>query len=936
MPDHSTGSWSARAESRADWKAELRARLRGLSVPPAREVEILDELSAHLEERYAELRRDGAPDEQARADALAELDTDTLKARLARLRQSRLPEPIAPGAPRRRLLADAWQDIRYAARMLRKHRGFTVAAVLTLALGIGANTAIFSLVNAVLLRELPVRDTSSLFFVRPVNGVVFSAPAYFDLRDNLQSFDGLVAWGGIAASLNADGVTDLVGGAIVSGNYFDVLGVKAARGRVITTDDDKTPGAHPVVVLNHGLWKRRFGGRPDIVGQSVVLNGHQFTIIGVTPDGFNGAQLGTVRDFFVPLMMQAVMRPPRAGFAGEMNPDLLRVRTNSWLFLAGRLKPGASPDQATAEGSAVATRVARIARPDARDVKLELAPITLENPQAREDIESAASLLLGVVGMVLLIACANVANLMLSRAAGRRREIAVRLAIGASRARLIRQLMMESVLLALAGGAAGALAAFVLVRTWMASPPPPGALPIAVDFSLDTRVWVFTFALSILTGLVFGLAPAIAASRPALVPSLKDGSHNQDRRMRRINVRTVLVVSQVGLSLVLLVAAGLLVGSLRRSQRIDPGFDAGRLVTSPLQVNLLRYTTAQGREFYRRVVEEVEAIPGIERASVARVAIMTGPSRVSSLHIEGRAAGDLQVTSEGGGFVADGRETIASNVIGTGFFSTLGIPVVAGRDFGTQAVPEGTLAVVVNAAFGDMHFPGRQPQDMLGTRISLGGPDGPWRTIVGVAATAKIASLSETPAPMAFVPVSQQHETGMVLYARAADPAAAAPLIRARIRQIEPNLPVPTIQPLTSVIGTTLYAARTGATLVGVFGGLALLLASIGVYGVMAFSIARRTRELGVRMALGAKSADVFRLVLREGFVLVVIGVALGLTGAYAGASWLAKFLYGIDARDPATYASVAAMLALVALVACLVPARRAMKVDPIIALRTD
>jgi putative ABC transport system permease protein len=315
---------------------------------------------------------------------------------------------------------------------------------------------------------------------------------------------------------------------------------------------------------------------------------------------------------------------------------------------------------------------------------------------------------------------------------------------------------------------------------------------------------------------------------------------------------------------------------------------------------------------------------------------MTGASRVSSLHIEGRAATDLQLQSEGGGFTADGRELIASNVIGPGFFATLGIPMVAGRDFGADDASGAPLAVIVNQAFAGINFPGRQPHDLLGARLSLGGPNGPWRTIVGVVATAKTSSLAEPATAFAYVPLSQQHETGMVLYARSADPAAAAPLIRARIRQLEPNLPVPAIQPVTHVIGTTLYAARTGATLVGVFGGLALLLASIGVYGVMAFSIARRTRELGVRMALGARTGDVFRLVLGEGCLLVVIGVVLGLAGAYAGASWLSKFLFGIDARDPATYALVASMLALVALAACLVPARRAMKVDPIIALRAD
>jgi putative ABC transport system permease protein len=648
-----------------DWKAELTARLDGLKLQPAREAEVVEELSLHLDDRYRELRESGASEDEARRQALAELaDPEPLAGMMRRLRQAGLPESPVAGAPPRRVLGDLWQDLRYAGRGLRKRPAYTGAAALTLALGIGANTAIFSLVSATLLESLPVHDPQTLVYLTPrTTGSAFSYPEYAELRDHNTVLDGLVAWGGITASLN-DGETDLVGGVIVTGNYFDLLGVRAARGRALSPSDDLTPDAHPVAVISHGLWQRRFGGRPDIVGHEVLLNGRRFTIVGVPPEAFGGAQRGVRRDLYVPMMMQALIRPPRAGYSGEMDPDLLRTRGNRWLFLAGRLKPGVNVPSAQEALSTLSTRFGLAAQPGTPERPVVVIPVNLGDPNLRARMVSAATLLLAVVGAVLLIACANVANLALSRALARRREIALRLSLGASRGRLVRQLLTESVLLALLGGAGGLLLAAAVIQAWQSSPPPPGALPVVLAFSLDVRVFLFTFALSVATGILFGLAPALRASRADLVPALKDESFVPDERSRRLGLRKVLVVSQVALSLALLAAAGLFLRSLRQTQAVDPGFDADRLLAAPLQVNLLRYTRPQGRDFYRRVMEQVEALPGVESTTVARIVPLSGGGSVSSLHIEGRPGPDNQFRSDGGGATATGRDTVSRNVVG--------------------------------------------------------------------------------------------------------------------------------------------------------------------------------------------------------------------------------------------------------------------------------
>ncbi len=831
-----------------------------------------------------------------------------------------------------------FKDLRYGVRMLMKRPGFTAVAVLTLALGIGANTAIFSLVNATLIRRLPVVEPERLVYVfSGAPGSVFSYPNYVELRDYNQVFDGLIAWGGITASLSSDGQidgADLVTGAIVTGNYFDVLGVRASRGRVISPEDDKTPGAHPVAVISHSLWQSRFGGSPNIIGQQMLLNGQSFTVIGVTPAEFGGAQLGVTRDIYVPMMMQPVMRPPRAGYSGEMNPDLLKVRGNSWLSTIGRLKPGTTIEQAQAALTSIVEQQEQTAPDPNRRRSILLSPASEGDPTQRGQMVSVATLLMSVVGAVLLIACANVANLLLARASARRKEIAVRLALGASRGRLIRQLLTESIILSLLGGAAGLLIAWWAVDGLKATPPPPGALPITPDFAMDMRVLLFSLALSLLTGIIFGLAPAWRASRPDLVPALKDELLALDERTRRFSLRNLLVVGQVALSLVLLIAAGLFLRSFQQAQAISPGFEAEKLLIAPLNINLLRYTRAQGREFYRQVIERVEAIPGVESASLARIVALGGGSSVRGLTLEGQAGPGNQFRSEGGGVTSDNRNSVSSNVVGLKYFQTMGIASLRGRDFNAQDTEDKPRVVIVNEAFTRMHFDG---EEALGHRLSFSGAQGPWQEIVGVVRDSKYLTLGEEPVPCVYLPLAQNHETGVSLHVRASvDPSSLVAAVRNEVQSLEKNLPVTNVRPMTETIGNSLYAARMGALLLGIFGALALLLAAVGLYGVMSYVVSRRTRELGIRMALGAQSSDVFKLVLREGMMLVAIGVALGLMAAVSVTRLLASFLYGISTTDGLTFVSIPLVLAIVALAACYIPARRAMKVDPMVALRYE
>jgi predicted permease len=857
------------------------------------------------------------------------------------LRQAHVPAPIPPGPPGRGPIADVLQDLRYAGRMLRREPGFAFAVVLTLALGIGANTAVFSLVNATLFRHLPVADPERLAYVSRGNGGVFAYPLYATLRDHNTHFEGLAGWGGITASLNVGDSAELVSGYIVTGNFFEVLGGgPAVRGRLLSQTDDVTPGGHPVAVISHEFWQTRFAGE-EVVGREVRLNGHVFTVIGVTPAGFDGPVLGGGRSLYVPMMMQALMRPPRARYSGEQNPDLLSHPTNSWIFAVGRLKPNARVEQARAEFEAVASEYVRTRTPPRADVpstgplqRISVVPLEQGIATQQQPMRAAALLLSGVVGAVLLIACANIANLLLSRASARRREVAVRLAVGASRSRLVRQLLTESVLLALLGGAAGVTLAAAVIAAFKAAPPPPGALPLAFDFSIDPGVLLFSLLLSCATGILFGIAPALAASRPRLVSDLKGAALTPGEGRSRFDLKKMLVVGEVALSLLLLIAAGLFVRGLQAAQGIDPGVAVDKLLSAPLSVNLLRYTSAQGREFYRQAIERIGQLPGVEAVTVARVAVLGGSSRVLSLHVEGRGQTHDRAQSEGGNPAVNDPRLINANVVGPNFFTVMGIALLNGRDFSDIDAPAAPAVVILNATAAAMHFP---DGNAIGSRISVDGSAGPWREVIGVVRDSKYSGLTEAPVPVAYLPIAQNHESGVTLYVRASvPPATLAASLRREIQALEPNLPVPNIRTMTDTVGTSLYAARMGAWLLGVFGGLALLLAAVGIYGVLSFSIARRTREMGIRLALGADTSRVFLLVVRDGMSLVVIGIVLGLAAGLAAARAIASALNSVSPTDLPTFTLTIGLLGGVALVACAIPARRAIRINPITALRQE
>src|SRR5688572_14257891 len=811
-----------------DWSDEIRARLASLRIDAAREAEVVEELSQHLEERYDELKRSGASDADSHRIALEELlDPDVLTERMRPLKQAKATPPLPSPSTQPSLAESLWLDVRYAARSLRNQRRFTFAIVLTLALGIGANTAIFSLVNATLLTPLPVPEREQLAYAS-IGGSVVSYPRYEALRDGSETFAGLAAWGGIALSFDAGDSAELVEGYVVTGNFFDVMRVSAARGRLLSPSDDVTPGAHPVAVISHEFWLTRFGGRDDVVGRDVRLNGNVFTIVGVAPAGFPGPRVGTTGDVYAPMMMQPFVRPPSAGYAGEQDPDLLRTG-RGWLSIVGRLRDGASPEQARAELTTLLAGAARDTQPGALPgASVDVVRVDDEITPARQQMISIGWLLGATVAVVLLIACANIANLLLTKAAARQLEFAVRLAMGASRSRIVRQLLVESVMLSVSGGTLGVAFAWALAAAFRAAPPPSGALPLEVAFAIDARVLLFTLALSVLTGALFGLAPALRASRPSLVPALKDSRFESDERGRHVDVKKPLVVAHVALSLLLLVTAGLFVRALDAARAIELGFDADRLVTAPLNINLLRYTTTQGREFYRDVVERVEALPGVETATLARVAVMSGGGRTVRWFVQGREEPPGDGAAQEGPPFPLGRNLINANVVGPKFFETLGIAQLAGRAFDGGDVAEAPRVAIINDAAAELHFAGASP---IGARISIAGPQGPWHEIVGVVGNSKYADLGENDLPVVYVPLAQNHETGMTLYVRAAvAPESLIGAIRREIKTLQPALPLLDARIMTDTIGSALYSASMTARLLAGFGVLALFLAAIGIY----------------------------------------------------------------------------------------------------------
>jgi putative ABC transport system permease protein len=809
------------------------------------------------------------------------------------------------------------QDLRYGARMLMKKPGFTLIAVITLALGIGANTAIFSLVNTALLRPLPVEQPKQLVSLNLVlskgeqSFPVLSYPNYRDFRDRNKVFSGMLAYRFAPLSLSNKGVNERIWGYLATGNYFELLGVKPALGRLFTPPDDKAPGAHPIAVLTYDCWQRRFAGDPQVIGKTVIVNGHTFTLIGVAPRGFYGSEISYRPEIWFPMMMQAQIEP------GNNN---LEDRDSANFFVQGRLKSGVTMPQAESELNIIATQLAREFPKENESMTISLSPPGLFGAFLRGPVMGFAGVLMAVVGLVLLLACTNLANLLLARATERRKEIAVRLAIGAGRWRLVRQLLTESILVATLGGALGLGLAYWLVDAIMVLKPPID-IPLSTELHIDGRVLLFTLIVSVMTGVLFGLLPALQATKPDLVPALKDevslGGY------RRSWLRNGLVVLQVSLSLVLLICAGLVLRGLQRAQLLNPGFVPERAFELSFDLGLQGYDGPRSQEFKRRMLERVRALPGVQYAGLSNFVPLSLNINQSVIYVEG------QPEQRG----VNAPMAMTSNA-SPGFISALGTHLLEGRDFTEQDGESKQRVAVINETFARRFWPG---QSALGKRFSTERSADPWIEVVGIIQDGKYFSLSEEATPFAYRNLLPQDGQYLTMAVRTSgEPHGVMAAIRREFQQLDATLPIYNVKTMVEHLALSLFPARVAATLLGAFGLLGLLLAAIGIFGVMSYAVMQRTREIGIRIALGAQAGEIFKLVVGEGLKLTTLGLAIGLATAFAGTRLLSSFLYGVGALDVITFAGVSLLLAMVAMLACYVPARRAMKVDPMVALRYE
>lgn len=814
------------------------------------------------------------------------------------------------------------KDIRYGIRMLTKNPGVTLVAVITLALGIGANTAIFSGVNAFLMKPLPVPRASEL--IRPMEiaedrelNDEMSYPDFLDYRSQSSSL-AIAAEDMVPAAIDTENQNDVIWGQVVSANYFDVIQVNPILGRTFTPDEDKTIGGSPVLVLSHGLWQRRFGSDANIVGKKVRLNNRQYEVIGVAPEYFTGTKFALSLDFWTPISMAEELR---------RSPKLLEDRGSHWMNVIGRLKPGFTLDQASAELSGIATRINET-YPNDRASGTQALVMTEINGRF-EDMgsvfKSGGAIAMAIVGLILLIACANVANLMLARAAARRKEIGIRLALGASRMRLIRQLLTESLLLSIVGGALGLLLAVWVTKLMDGFVPVLEYTIIKDFFALDSRALLFTLVVSLATGLIFGLAPAWHSSNPEVVPVLKGLPEVQRRgRLGRFTLRNSLVIAQVALSLMVLVCGALFIKSFRKAQTMDPGFNNPNGLLVSLSPQLVGYDNEQTRNFYRQLVERTRNLPGVEAAGMARL-MPLGDSSNSN----GPVLKEGETLPRG----SSGR-TIMTNVIGPGYFNAMQIPFVEGRDFDERDQPKTQLVIVINQRLAEMLWPG---ESAVGKRVFIGSESRDAREVVGVVKTGKYRSLAEDPRPFIYYSMTQSRPGNMILVARSGvDPRGLVGAIRAEVQGLDRAVPISAVKTMSDHLTYALWAPNMAASFSLAFGVLAVLLSAVGLYSVMAYVVSQRTREVGIRMALGAERSHVMKMITKQGMWLAGTGVVIGLLLALVLVRVLSSVLIGISGYDVGIFVMVPLFLAAVALVACYLPARRATKVNPLIALRYE
>ncbi len=813
-------------------------------------------------------------------------------------------------------MATLLRDLRYAYRLLVKSPLFTSVVVVTLALGIGLNTAVFSAIDTLLLSPLPgVRapdELVQLYRSWPA-GVAYgsnSVPHYLELGDRTHDvFSGVAAWAYEAMSISASGRAQRTIGLVVSANYFSVLGVRAIRGRTFLPDEAVGRGAHPVAVLSYEGWTQLFGGEPGIVGRTIVLDGRSYTVVGITPREFAGTQPIVAPAIFVPLMQVNELRPG----AG----DAFTHFGNNFMNVVARLAPGVPLARARDRVNGI---VADLTREHPDEYRESGATLVLQSeagihPEIKKAELGLSSIVMGVVGLLLLIACVNVANLFLARARDRAREMAIRLSVGARRGTLLRQLMTENLVLAAVSGVAG-----LAIAQWAIGLANGITLPIDLalrpNLTINAHVLLFAIGITGVTAVFFGLAPALQSTRPSLVPALKGEAPAGQSRSR---MSRTLVVAQMALSLVLLVSAGLFLRNLHAATTIDTGFRSDHLLLADVDPGLQGYTRARTTTFYRDLGERLRALPGVQAVGFSDVIPL------------GLSESDNGVSIPGYTPAPNENMSIQRAVVTPGYFQAMGIPLVEGRAFEARDDTTQAGVIIVNEQFAHRFWPGKQA---LGKTVHTSGAD---RTVIGVVPTGKYQRLGEPPTAFMYLPQTQHWEYGMSVAMRTAgDPTRLAPAVRAQIGALDPELPVSNVRSMEAHMGIALLPARLVGYVLGVFGLLGLLLASIGVYGVMAYTVAQRTREIGIRMAIGAGSASVVGLLMRQGLTLVIVGAAIGLAGAAAAAQLVRGQLYGGTALDPVTFVAVPLVLIAVAAMAIWIPARRAAGVDPVRALRAE
>ena len=833
---------------------------------------------------------------------------------------ARAPEPHRASRPGDSAMNVFLLELRYALRLLRQAPLFTLVAGLVVALGIGAVTTIFSAANGLAFRPLPgASEPDRLVEIHRTDkegrgSHSASYPYYRALRERSESLSGLAAWSMLALTVRTgdqEGTRAL--GNLVSGNYFEVLGVRPAAGRFFAPDEDRIPGARPVVVLSHAFWSRAFGEDPGVVGRTLSINGHPFTVVGVASRGFQGVYAALSTDVWVPMMMQSQVRG---------TGDLLSSAGSSWLELIGRRRDGVGRDQVRAELAAVTASFAGKGEPSdlGRFSGVAVDPLGAVPAEANGPFLGFLALLLAASGLVLAIASVNVTGMLLARAAARRREILVRLSLGASRSRIVRQLLIESTTLFVLGSAGGVLLAEWGTRA-LERIPIPADVPITLELTPDLRVLAFAVAVALFSGVLFGLLPALEGTRIDLASPLRAETPGAGRRRSR--TRNALVVGQISLSLLLLVAAGLFLRALDRGQRVDPGFDASHVTTASFDTRTYGYDEDRARQFYAELRDRLAARPGMEAVSYARVLPLSGNRTGDEFRVDGAPA-DPRAE-------ADGAEVFLFAEVDVDYFRVLRMALLAGRGFEPADGPKAAGVVVVNETFARRYFPSGQA---LGRTVRRGDQA---LTIIGIARDGKLASLSGPVEPFLFVPVSQSFSPALNLMVRSnADPAAVAEAIRSEVRALDPGLPRAEVTPLAVITSLALLPQRVAALVTGLLGLVGLLLAAVGLYGVIAYSMSQRGREIGVRMALGATAGNVVKMVLKESTRFVAVGLSIGTALALA-ATWMMKpFLFGVSATDATTFLGVSAVLAGVTLLASYLPARRAAAADPMEVLRTE